>query len=230
VSKLNQQRLIIFLIGAATIAAGVISWRIGQIGSTAAFDDRQSVSQTVTQQEQEIEINLGLADAISTYVDYVADYSEAEAIDATSQEVAAQGREVLAASLSADADNLRLAASARAVDAGLFSRQSLTVDLLTDTTEPRTLDLPTQRQRIAAEVTSGPTSPGVLDPDFWAEEADSIRARMKAMRYGVFVIILSLVLLTIAQVTNSFRLRVATGTAGMIVFVATTIFTMANYW
>ncbi len=229
-SKLNQQRLIIFLIGAATITAGVISWRVGQIGSTAAFDDRQSVGQTVAQQEQEIEISLGLSTAVSTYVGYVADFSEAVAIDNTAAQAADQGDDALAESLRNGAENLRLSASARAIDAGLFGRQNLMSDLAADSSEPRPLDLEAQRELIAADVTSGPTSHGELDPDYWAGEADAIRARMRAMRNGVFVIILSVVLLTIAQVTDRFRLRVVTGTAGTVVFVTTAILTVSNYW
>lgn len=36
-----------FLIGIATVTAAAFSWRAAQIGSTAAFDDRQSISETV---------------------------------------------------------------------------------------------------------------------------------------------------------------------------------------
>jgi hypothetical protein len=230
VSKLNQQRLIIFLIGAATITAGVISWRVGQVGSGAAFDDRQSVGQTVAQQEQEIEVSLGLANAISTYVDYVADFSEADAIDRSAAGAASAGRDAIATTMRQSAANLRLAASSRAVDAGLFGRQNLTNDLIGDSTEPRELDIATQEALIRAEVTTGPTAQGELDPDFWAGEADSKRARMKAMRNGVFVIILSVVLLTIAQVTDRFRLRVASAGVGVLVFVITAIYTVSNHW
>lgn len=44
----NQKRLLALLLGLVTIAARLFSWRAGQIGSTAAFDDRQSIGQTIS--------------------------------------------------------------------------------------------------------------------------------------------------------------------------------------
>ncbi len=229
-SLLNQQRLIIFVIGAATIAAGVFSWHAGQIGSTAAADDRQSVSQTTRQQEQEIEVSLGLIGDIGAYIDYAADYEEALALDDTGTEVDAQGQPTLAETFSGDATNLRLSASARGAAAGLFGMQSLYRDLDSPSTEPQPFDAEVQMERLRAEVSTGPTAPGALDPDHWADEADSIRSRMKGIRVGVLVIILSLVLLTVAQFTKKFPVRITAGIAGLIIFGAAATFTAVNYW
>jgi hypothetical protein len=47
VSTSRIKWLTAFLIGIATVTAAAFSWRAAQIGSTAAFDDRQSISETV---------------------------------------------------------------------------------------------------------------------------------------------------------------------------------------
>jgi hypothetical protein len=62
----NQKRLLALLLGLVTIGAGLFSWRAGQLGSTAAFDDRQSIGQTIKQEQQKLEVALiGAVDAVS---------------------------------------------------------------------------------------------------------------------------------------------------------------------
>ena len=229
-SSLNQQRIIIFLIGAATIAAGVFSWRAGQIGSTAAADDRQSVSQTVREQEQEIEVALGFVNDLTAYITYAATYEEADALDSLSIELAQQDEPVLADSFATDAAVARRSATAKAGAVGVFGLQSLYQDLTNPSTVARDFDSQTQIEQLRAEVSTGPTAPGDLDPDFWAAEADSIRSRMSGIRSGVFVIILSLVILTIAQITSRLGIRVVAGVSGLLLFLTSTYLTATNYW
>ena len=45
---------IAFLIGLATVTAASFTWRAAQIGSTAAYDDRQSISETVRSEQGEV--------------------------------------------------------------------------------------------------------------------------------------------------------------------------------
>ena len=229
-SEDNQKRLIIFLIGIATITAGVFTWRIGQIGSTAAADDRKSVSQTITQQEQAIEVSLGFVSDINTYVQYAADYEEAAALDQNADALRAQGQDAFADAFSSDADKLRIAASATAAAAGIFGAQSLYADLGDPSPERRPFDPAVQLERLRAEAQSGITGAGELDPDKWAAEADSIRTRMREMRWTVFVIILCLVLLTVAEVTKRVRTRVIAGVLGTGLFVWATVLTLGNFW
>ena len=69
--------LVPLLIGVVTVTAGLFTWRAGQLGSSAAFEDRQSVGQTIQQQEQNVEVSLTAVNDAVAYVRYVADYAEA---------------------------------------------------------------------------------------------------------------------------------------------------------
>jgi hypothetical protein len=226
----NQQRLIIFLIGIATITAGVFTWRVGQIASTAAADDRASVSQTISQQEQEIEVSLAFVSDVNTYVRYAADYEEAKALDEVAADLEAQGFPEFGEANRRDADKLRVAASTQAAAAGIFGQQSLYSDLADPVPERRQFDPAVQLERLRAQASTGVTSPGVLDPDAAAGAADDIRNRMREMRWTVFVIILCLVLLTIAEVTKRVSTRIVTGVLGTGLFIWATVLAFGNFW
>ena len=72
---------IAFLIGLATVTAASFTWRAAQIGSTAAYDDRQSISETVRAEQGEVERTIAIAAAAREYVRYRADYGVAAALD-----------------------------------------------------------------------------------------------------------------------------------------------------
>lgn len=230
-STLNQQRLIIFLIGFATIAAGAFTWRGGQLASSAAFDDRQSVGQTITQQQQRIEVGLSVVNDARAYVAYVADYTEAAALDDQAVEIGESiGSDSVSGSLEEQADSLRSAASAQAAAAGVFGLSSVYADREAPTVDPRAFDFDTQVTQAEVETTTGLTSPGRLDPDYWAQEADELRNRVRGLRVAAFVIIVSVVFFTIAQMTDRLRTRIATGATGSAVFGVTSVLALVTVW
>lgn len=226
----NQQRVIVLLIGLATVTAGVLGWHSGQIGSAAAFDDRQSVGQTVLQQEQQIQVALGLVSDINTYITYVADFLEAQELDRSADVITEQGRADLAPAFSTDAIDLRNFSTARSAARGLFGLQTLYAEFADPGTDPLPFDTELQLERLETEATTGFTSPGVLEPDRWADKADAIRAQNRGIRRGVLVIILAVVLLTIAQMTNTARTRLVAGSAGFVVFAVASVVTVVNFW
>ena len=109
--------LIPLMIGIVTVTAGIVTWRAGQLGSSAAFEDRQSVGQTIRQQEIATEARLGATAQASDYMRYLADFSEAEALDGVAAELEAQGASAAAEATRTDADDLRTLASRTAVAA-----------------------------------------------------------------------------------------------------------------
>ena len=87
---------IAFLIGLATVTAASFTWRAAQIGSTAAYDDRQSISETVRAEQGEVERTIAIAAAAREYVRYRADYGVAAALDREAARLAAAGSSRLA--------------------------------------------------------------------------------------------------------------------------------------
>ena len=66
-----------FLIGLATVTATGFGWRAAQIGSTAAFDDRQSIGETVRVEQAAVQRTVALETAARAYARYRADYARA---------------------------------------------------------------------------------------------------------------------------------------------------------
>jgi hypothetical protein len=69
-----------------------MGWRAAQIGSTAAFDDRQSISETVSVEQDAVARAVAVAADAREYVRYRADYAVAAALDyrARAQALAAE--------------------------------------------------------------------------------------------------------------------------------------------
>ncbi|MES1193646.1 MAG: hypothetical protein ABUM26_04925, partial [Solirubrobacterales bacterium] len=99
---LNRKWTVAFLIGLATVTATGFGWRAAQIGSTAAFDDRQSIGETVRVEQAAVQRTVALETAARAYARYRADYARAADLPA------------------AQATAVRRAAIRRAVRAGAF--------------------------------------------------------------------------------------------------------------
>ena len=135
---------IAFLIGLATVTAAAFTWRAAQIGSTAAYDDRQSISETVRSEQGEVERTMAIAAAAREYVRYRADYGVAAALDREAAGWRSRGSSRLADVSRAEAAALREGATRRAAEAGVFGRATIGSDLLQ--TELRRLARSTSRR------------------------------------------------------------------------------------
>jgi len=201
----REQWLIAFLIGLASVLAAVFGWRAAAIGSTAAFDDRQSISETITVERGEIDMAFALADDARDYTRYLADYAVAAELDNQAVALAAAGDPGQAADLRREALLLRRGATERAADAGVFGRVSIADDVSRPRPQPRPFDLDERRRTIAAEAATGLDSPGQLDPGVWAREAEDIRDRIDDLVVWAFLLIVAVLLFTAAQVLSSRR-------------------------
>lgn len=194
--------LVPLLIGIVTVTAGVFTWRAGQLGSSAAFEDRQSVGQTIKQQEQQVEVSLGAVNDAVAYVRYVADFAEAAALDDVATELQDQQIDTLASKFSSDADTLRLSASELATASGVFGQQSLISEEVTASDEPLPFDIDEQIALLEAQATTGIDSAGELDPQGWARQADDTRSRVRALRLATLLLLVAVVGYTVAQLAE----------------------------
>lgn len=229
-SEKNQKRILALVLGLATITAGFFSWRAGQIGSTAAFDDRTSIGQTIDQQLQELEISLAAAADSRAYVRYLADYAEAAALEDQADELEARGDTQAAEVFRSDAEQLRRAATRRTADAGVFASQAVAAEMLAPTPEPRDFDLATHVEGIRAQVSARLTSPSGLDPQRWADESIAIRDRIRGLKLAVFFIVIAAALLTAAQLADRAPLRWLSGGSGAALWLVVAIITLATVY
>jgi len=205
---------IAFLIGLATVTAAGYGWRAAQIGSTAAFDDRQSISETIAVEQARVERAVTLADQAREYVRYRADYVTAAALDRAADRLAASGAEREAAVSRAEARQLRLGATRRAAEAGVFGRATIGADQLTPTATPRLFDYRARGRALEIEASASIDSPANLDPDRWATEAVAIRDRVSGLTRWAFLMLAAVLLYTVAEVATT-RRRVTYALAGV---------------
>ncbi len=218
------------LIGLVTITAGVFTWRAGQLASTAAFEDRQSVGQTITQQRLAVEARLGAINDAVAYVSYAADYAEAGALDDLAADFAARGATGLASNFTEQANAVRESASRIAAASGVFGRQTLLTQLATAEVEPLPFDIDEQVRVLETELTTSVSSPGVPDPDRWAAQADATREQVRGLRWATLLLLVSVVGLTVAQLTDRLLTRRVGAAFGLGLYVTVVFTTFATVY
>ena len=211
---------IAFLIGLATVTAAGFGWRAAQIGSTAAYDDRQSISDTIGVEQARIQRAVTVASQAQEYVRYRADYTVAAALDREADRLAAAGRGKLAAVSRGEAAALRAGATRRAAAAGVFGAFTIQSDVVAPTASPRPFDYRKQAQALAIEQSTGLGSPATLDPDHWAAAAGSIRVRVNHLTRWAFLAVLAILLYTVAEVATRARVAWVALAFGVLVYLA----------
>lgn len=213
------------LIGLVTISAGLVTWRAGQLGSAAAYQDRQSVGQTITQQQQVTEAGLGTTAQASAWVAYSASLAEAAALEDLASEAADQGRDDVAADLLEQADRVTTSANELAEAQHVFGTQ----ELFRRETGPDAaaedggFNIEQRFETLKTDAASGVTSPGVLDPDAWAARADETRAQVGALRLATVFLLIAVAAYTVAELARHRSARLAGFVMGGVIYVLTII-------
>jgi hypothetical protein len=209
---LNRRWTVAFLIGLATVTATGFGWRAAQIGSTAAFDDRQSIGDTVRVEQAAVERTVALQATARAYARYRADYARAAMLGG------------------ADADAVRRAATRRAVSAGVFDGFAVAGDLPRPPRTPRALDLAQRNRSLIAQQSTALDAPAALNPNRWAREADAIRVRINGLTVWAFVALLAVPLYTLAQISTRHRMVVAFVAAGVVVYLTGLVGGLATHF
>ena len=208
----NRKWAMAFLIGLATVTATGFGWRAAQIGSTAAFDDRQSIGETVRVEQAAAQRTVALEGQAREYVRYRADYARAATLRG------------------AEADALRRAAIRRAAAAGVFDAFAVSSDLLHPPRTPRPLDLAARERALSAQQSTALDAPASLNPDRWARAADAIRVRVNGLTRWAFVVLLAVPLFTLAQLTTRTTEARGLAAAGVVVYLAGLVGGLSTYF
>lgn len=209
-----QQWVVVFLIGLASVLAALFGWRAAAIGSSAAFDDRQSISETIKVEQRQIDLSLAVVEDTREYTRYLADYGVAAELDNQAEDLAAAGNDEAAAEARREAQLLRRTATERAATAGVFGPFTIADELRRPGPRPRVFSFDDQAASLAAEEATSIDSAAQLDPEVWADDAEAIRERIKGLAAWTFVLLTALLLFTIGQV-NSDRGRIFYGFVGV---------------
>jgi hypothetical protein len=210
---LNRTWTVAFLIGLATVTATGFGWRAAQIASTAAFDDRQSIGETVRVEQAAVQRTVALETATRAYARYRADYARAATLG---------GGQAVA---------VRRAALRRAVRAGTFTPSAVSGDLVHPPAAPRPLDLAGRERALIAQQATALDAPAALNPDRWAREADAIRVRINGLTHWAFVALLAVPLFTLAQLSTRTKMVVSFVAAGLAVYLTGLVAGLATqFW
>ncbi len=216
-----QQWVVAFLVGTATVLAAAFGWRAAAIGSTAAFDDRQSISETLAAERQTIDVGLGAANDNLDYTRYLADYAVAAELDNQADAQEKAGRQKAASDARREAQLLRRSSTQRAADAGVFGRYSIAGDLAQPSATPRPFNLEDRVEARRVEEATGIDSPGQLDPDRWAQEAEGIRDRINGLAVWSLIMLIAVLLFTVGEANSARRPVFYAATAlGVVVLLA----------
>ena len=200
-----QQWVVAFLIGLATIFAAAYGWRAAAIGSTAAYDDRQSISETIASERESINIALAVANDASEYGSYAGDYATAAELDNQADALARAGENQAASQARRQAQFLRRSATERAADSGVFGQATIADDVARPTESPRPFSFEQQVKARTAQTQTSITSPGELNPDRWAREAEGIRDRINGLAVWALIMLLAVLLFTVAEANSARR-------------------------
>ncbi|MGE5274293.1 MAG: hypothetical protein ACM3QU_11130 [Verrucomicrobiota bacterium] len=152
------------------------------------------------------------------YVRYRADHAVAAALDREAARLAAAGAGGSAAVSRGEADALRLGATRRAAEAGVFGRFTIGSDLLRPTATLRPFDYKARASALAAEESTALGSPASLDPGHWARAANDIRVRVRTLTRWAFVMLVAVLLYTAAEVSRRRRVGYALAAGGLTVY------------
>lgn len=200
-----QQWVVVLFIGLASVLAAFFGWRAAAIGSTAAYDDRQSISESIKVEQRDIDIALATAQDAAEYVRYLGDYALAGELDNQAGAVAEAGDSEAAARGRREADALRRNATERAADNGVFGTFSITSDLRQPGPLPRPFNFQEQLEANAIAEATAFDSTGDLNPQVWADDAEAIRDRIEGLSLWSFILLLAVLMMTIAQVNSDRR-------------------------
>ncbi len=205
-----QQWVVAFMVGLATVSAAGFGWRAAAIGSTAAFDDRQSISETIAVEQEQMEIGLAVSSDTRNYTGYLADYAIAAELENQARGLERAGDSAAGGEARQQARALRRSATVSAADADVFAQSTIADDLNRPSATPRPFSLEEQRKARTAEEQTGFDSPGNLNPDRWAREAEQIRDRINGLAVWSLIVLLAVLMFAIAE-ANSARRRVFYG-------------------
>ena len=172
-STTNLKRLIALMIGISTVTAGLFTWRGGQIGSTAAYNDRQSVGEQIDVETAEVDVNIEAARQARQYDRYLADYAVADGLDSDAEALRSTGQGELADLAERQAAARRAAATQRATDAGVFGPSTLGERSEAATAQPQAFDLEERIDELRVLESTGLGSASDLQPQRWADASSA---------------------------------------------------------
>ncbi len=206
-------RLVIaVLIGLVSVTGAVMTWRSAQLSEYATDFDRQSVAETVRQQQDAADDEIALQDARTRVAAHATALVSAEILEEQVGRFTAAGDEAAARAAEDEAEEQRVIAQSYLIGG------SSTLDLanyieVDEATGRRTLDERQLRRDLRA-ITLASTQ---VDPVQTVREANRLRQESQRLDGWLVPLVSAVVLLTLAQINRQRSVRLAlTGLASVV--------------
>ena len=193
---LDLKATIAIVIGLISFSGALLTWHAANLSSTATGADRQSVLQTVSQQQNSVAVETQLRNEEAAFVRFKTDYMNAQKMRAEADQLRAAKNDAAARQLDDDAnrlENLANVASSNA-DLSFITYDKDSVPQFDENARRQTL---INRDETASQA----------HPDEQAQFADRTRHRAERLVTFLPIFVLAIAILTVAQLMQRDALR-----------------------
>lgn len=211
---LDLKLVIVVMIGVVSVTGAVLTWQASQLGEYATDKDRQSLAETVQEQQDAAATAAQVDNEVEAFARYQEELATAEQLELQAETLRGQGRVEDAVAAEDEATERRELADSLA---------SLTFNLAYVVEDPNTGTLTFDEEQRTEDLTRQRNAAFPADPEQTADEADDLRDRSQRLVGWIIPLVLAILLFTVAQLVASRRLRPAIAGAGFVVYLGATL-------
>lgn len=214
--------LIVIMIGVVSVTGAILTWQAAQLSEYATDKDRQSLAETVQQQQDQAAVATQVDSEIAAFARYKEQLANAVQLEAQAARLRSTGRGDDALDLEDRAGEDRQLADSLL---GLTLGGQTDRYVLGDT---ETADVTFDEALRTADLTNQREAQFAADPEQTAAEGDDLRNRSQRLVGWTVPLVLAVVLFTVAQLVASRRLRPFAAGLGLVVYLGATVVAFAG--
>lgn len=209
---IDLRLVIAVLIGLVSVTGAVMTWRSAQLSEYATDFDRQSVAETVRQQQDAADDEIALQDARTRVAAHATAIVSAEVLEEQVARFAAAGDDDAARAAEDEAEEQRVIAQSY-LSGGTSNLDLSTYIEVDEATGGRTLD----ERRLRLDLRAVTLAATQVDPVQTVREANRLRQESQRLDGWLVPLVSAVVLLTLAQINRQRAVRLGlTGLASVV--------------
>ena len=214
----NQKIVIAILIGVVSVTVAFLTWQSALLDERALDQDRQAVAETVLQQQNLVNVDTQLRSEQEAFAEYLSALENADQLEVQAQQLDAIDP--------ATAGILRDEAASQRSSADRLASLTFSLDYV-ETSEGGELEFDLDRRRDDLERQN--EAAVRVNPAQAEAEAVELRQRSQRLVGWIIPLVVSILILTIAQIAKRPRARPALVGAAGVVFLATVVIALVTF-
>ena len=216
--KVELKLVIAVLIGLVSVTGAVVTWRSAQLSEYATDFDRQSVAETVRQEQDAADDEIALHDARMRVASHAAALVSAEVLEQQVERFTAAGDEEAARDAQDEAEEQRVIAGSYLIGGNAFLDLSDYI-VVEEGTGRRTLNERQMRLDLRA-ISEAET---LANPAQTVREANELREESQRLDGWIVPLVSAVVLLTLAQINRRRPIRLVLTGVASVVWIGSTV-------